>query len=49
LEVSDEILAERGLSRNPNEILGSGKFMIPVHEQFEHDSNKMYEEIKAGF
>jgi len=47
--VSDEILAERGLSRNPNDILGAGKFMIPVHEQFEHDSNKMYEEIKAGF
>lgn len=47
--VSDKILAARGLSRNPNDVLGAGKFMIPVNEAFEHDSNKMYEEIKAGF
>jgi spermidine/putrescine transport system substrate-binding protein len=47
--VADKDLAQRGLSRNPNDLLGSGKFMIPAGEQFEHDSNKLMEEIKAGF
>ena len=47
--VSDEKLAELGLSRNPQDILGAGKFMIPQAQEFETASNKEYEEIKAGF
>jgi spermidine/putrescine transport system substrate-binding protein len=47
--ISDEKLAELGLSRNPQDILGAGKFMIPQTQEFETASNKEYEEIKAGF
>ncbi len=47
--VSDEKLAELGLSRNPEDVLGAGKFMIPQTQEFETASNKEYEEIKAGF
>ena len=47
--VSDEKLAELGLSRNPEDVLGAGKFMIPQTQDFETASNKEYEEIKAGF
>ena len=47
--VSDERLAELGLSRNPQDILGAGKFMLPQTQEFETASNKEYEQIKAGF
>jgi spermidine/putrescine transport system substrate-binding protein len=47
--VSDEKIAELGLSRNPEDVLGAGKFMIPQTQEFETASNKEYEEIKAGF
>lgn len=47
--VSDEKLAELGLSRNPDDVLGAGKFMVPQTQEFETASNKAYEEIKAGF
>ncbi len=47
--ISEERLAELGLSRNPDELLGAGKFMIPQGHEFEMSSNEMFEKIKAGF
>lgn len=38
-----------GLSQDADKILKAGKFQIPMGEKFEHDSNKLMEEIKAGF
>jgi spermidine/putrescine transport system substrate-binding protein len=47
--VSDEKLASMGLTRDPQEVLGAGKFMLPQGEDFETASNKEFEKIKAGF
>ncbi len=48
-QFDDAKLASLGLSRNPNDILGAGKFQIPQAEEFEKKMNKEYEKIKAGF
>jgi spermidine/putrescine transport system substrate-binding protein len=47
--VSDATLTNLGLTRNPQDTLGTGKFMVPQDQAFETASNKLYEEIKAGF
>jgi len=47
--VDDKTLAALGLTRDPMETLGTGKFQIPAGEKFEHDSSQLYEEIKSGF
>ncbi|MCP4937051.1 MAG: extracellular solute-binding protein [bacterium] len=47
--VDDKTLASLGLSRDPQDVLGAGKFMVPQDQAFETASNKLYEEIKAGF
>jgi spermidine/putrescine transport system substrate-binding protein len=47
--VSEERLAGLGLSRDPQEVLGAGKFMLPQGQEFESASNEMFEKIKAGF
>ncbi len=47
--VSDERLAALGLSRDPNEVLDAGKFMVPQEHEFETKSNELFEMIKAGF
>lgn len=46
---TDEELAELGLSRNPLEILQSGKFQIPQTQEFETRINQLYAQIQAGF
>mgnify|MGYP001324927243 CR=1 FL=1 len=48
-DVSDDRLAELGLSRNPNDILGAGKFQVPQTQEFESQMNQEFEQIKAGF
>ncbi len=48
-QVSDERLAELGLSRNPSELLDAGKFQIPLPEEFTSKMNAEFEQIKAGF
>jgi len=47
--ISDERLAGLGLSRDPAEVLGTGKFMIPQEHDFDSKSAELYEMIKAGF
>jgi spermidine/putrescine transport system substrate-binding protein len=47
--VSEERLAGLGLSRDPQEVLGAGKFMLPQGQEFETASNELFEKIKAGF
>ncbi len=47
--ISDERLAELGLSRNPDDVLGKGKFQIPMPQEFETKINQDFEQIKAGF
>ncbi len=47
--VSDERLTALGLSRNPADVLATGKFMIPQDHAFESASNEIFELIKAGF
>jgi spermidine/putrescine transport system substrate-binding protein len=47
--VSDATLTNLGLTRNPQDTLGTGKFMVPQDQAFETASNRLYEEIKAGF
>ena len=42
-------LADLGLSRNPLDILGAGKFQIPQTQEFETKMNQEFEQIKAGF
>ncbi|MDH3688098.1 MAG: extracellular solute-binding protein [Gammaproteobacteria bacterium] len=44
--VSEEELAERGLSRNPDEVLSSGIFQEPIGN--EPALQAMFEEVKAG-
>ena len=48
-EVSDERLAELGLTRNPSDMLDAGKFQIPLDEEFTSKMNAEFEQIKAGF
>ena len=48
-DITDERLAELGLSRNPNDILGAGKFQVPQTQEFESQMNQEFEQIKAGF
>ncbi len=45
----DKRLAELGLTRNPQDILGAGKFQIPQSQEFETKMNQEFEQIKAGF
>ncbi len=45
----DKKLADLGLSRNPMDILGAGKFQIPQTQEFETKMNQEFEQIKAGF
>ena len=47
--VSEERLAGLGLSKDPQEVLGAGKFMLPQGQEFETSSNELFEKIKAGF
>lgn len=47
--VSEERLAELGLSRNPEEILGAGKYQVPTSAEFVSTIATTFEEIKAGF
>jgi spermidine/putrescine transport system substrate-binding protein len=46
---TDAELADLGLSRNPYDILSSGKFQVPASQEFETAMNAEYEKIKAGF
>lgn len=46
---TEEQLAEKGLSSDPNEILAAGKFQIPQSQEFETRMNQEFENIKAGF
>lgn len=45
----EETLLGLGLSKNPIEILESGKFQIPQSQEWETKMNATFEEIKAGF
>ncbi len=45
----DKRLAELGLTRNPQDILGAGKFQVPQSQEFETKMNQEFEQIKAGF
>ena len=47
--VSNETLAEMGLSRDPNEMLSAGHFQVPQTQEFETQMNKEFEEVMAGF
>lgn len=47
--VPEERLAELGLSRNPDEILGAGKYQIPTSDAFTSRIATLYEEILAGY
>ena len=45
----DKRQAELGLTRNPQDILGAGKFQVPQSQEFETKMNQEFEQIKAGF
>lgn len=47
--MTDKRLDELGLSRNPQDVLGAGKFQIPQTQEFETRMNQEFEKIKAGF
>lgn len=47
--ISEERLAELGLSRNPDELLNAGKFQIPTPPEFSGKVDTVFEELKAGF
>jgi spermidine/putrescine transport system substrate-binding protein len=47
--VSEERLAELGLSRDPSDLLDAGKFQVPQTQEFETAMNEEFEKIKAGF
>ena len=47
--VSDERLAELGLTRDPSVVLDAGKYQVPQPEEFTAKMNNEFEEIKAGF
>ena len=44
--VSDDELSERGLTRNPDELLNAGIFQAPIGN--EPELQEMFEEVKAG-
>ena len=44
--VSEEELAERGLSKNPDDLLSTGIFQVEMTPQ--QDIQTMFEEVKAG-
>lgn len=46
---SDKELKDKGLSRNPADILSAGKFQVPQTQEFETKMNQEFEQIKAGF
>ena len=48
-QFTDEELAGLGMSRNPSDILASGKFQVPQSQEFETAMNAEFEKIKAGF
>ena len=47
--VSEARLAELGLSRNPDDILGAGKYQIPTSDEFSSRIAELFAEIKAGY
>ncbi|GAB5471175.1 MAG: ABC transporter substrate-binding protein [Rhodospirillales bacterium] len=47
--VSEERLAELGLSRDPTVLLGSGKYQIPMPAEFQSKIATLFSEIKAGY
>ncbi len=47
--VSEERLTELGLSRNPDKILGAGKYQIPISDEFSSRMASIFTEIKAGY
>jgi spermidine/putrescine transport system substrate-binding protein len=47
--VSEERLAELGLSRDPEKVLGAGKYQIPVPAEFSSKIAILFSEIKSGF
>jgi len=47
--VSEARLGELGLSRNPNEMLQSGKFQTEQTVEFQSRIAALFSEIKAGF
>jgi spermidine/putrescine transport system substrate-binding protein len=48
-DITDDRLAELGLSRDPNVVLDAGKFQVPQTQEFESYMNNEFEQIKAGF
>ncbi len=47
--VSEERLAELGLSRNPDEVLSKGHYQTDITAEFVATTSNLYNEIKAGF
>jgi len=47
--VSEERLEELGLSRDPNEVLGAGKYQTPTSDEFDSRIAERYAEITAGY
>lgn len=47
--VSEERLAELGLSRDPDDVLGAGKYQIPTSDEFASRIAELYAEITAGY
>ena len=47
--VSEERLAELGLSRDPEKILGEGKYQIPTSDEFTARIATLFAEITAGY
>jgi spermidine/putrescine transport system substrate-binding protein len=47
--IDEADLVARGLSKNPMEILGRGKFAGPQNPEIEQAINRDYEKIQAGF
>jgi len=48
-QFDEATLEELGLSKNPQEILDAGHFMIPQDQDWETRMNETFEAIKAGF
>ncbi len=48
-QFTEQQLADLGLSSNPQDILGAGKFQVPQTQEFETKMNQEFEQIKAGF
>lgn len=47
--VSDEVLAEMGLTSDPSDMLDDGHYQLPQPQEFETQLNKEFEEMMAGF